>query len=146
MVIEGEMSGGAGMLATFLDYGPLRPARRRFSATDPATGCRCRRSLLGMAEEADHDDLTLREAIELHLRAMRAKRCARRSLETLEEETARHLADWLARPLASLRRHEIASRHEDLTAASGPYLANRVMQQLRAAGQFVSLAASASIV
>jgi integrase len=75
---------------------------------------------------------TLAEAIELHLRAMRAKGCAPRSLETLREETARHLGDWLERPLASLRRHEVATRHEELGERSGPYLANRVMQQLRA--------------
>lgn len=75
---------------------------------------------------------TLATAIELHVRAMRAKRCTARSIETLREETARHLADWLERPLASLRRHEVATRHETLTAASGPYVANRVMQQLRA--------------
>ena len=75
---------------------------------------------------------TLLEAIELHLRAMRAKGCARRSIDTLVEETERHLGDWFARPLAGLRRHEVATRHEELTEASGPYLANRVMQQLRA--------------
>ena len=75
---------------------------------------------------------TLREAIALHLRAMRAKACSARSLETLQEETARHLGDWLERPLATLRRHEVATRHEALTDERGPYVANRVMQQLRA--------------
>jgi integrase len=78
------------------------------------------------------EGLTLGQAIELHLRAMRAKRCRPRSLETLREETARHLGDWLARPLASLSRHEVATRHEELTEGSGPYVANRVLQQLRA--------------
>lgn len=78
------------------------------------------------------EEPTLADAIGLHLRAMRAKGCSRRSLETLQEETARHLADWLPRPLSSLSRHEVAERHEALTEASGPYLANRVMQQLRA--------------
>lgn len=82
---------------------------------------------------ADRDpEPTLAEAIGLHLRAMRAKGCAPRSLATLEEETARHLGDWFERPLASLRRHEVATRHELLSDTSGPYLANRVMQQLRA--------------
>jgi integrase len=78
------------------------------------------------------DSPTLRQAIDLHLRAMRAKRCARRSVETLREEAARHLADWFDRPLAELTRHEVATRHEQLSESSGPYLANRVMQQLRA--------------
>ena len=63
---------------------------------------------------------------------MQAKGCAPRSVDTLVEETSRHLGDWMERPLASLRRHEVATRHEALTGASGPYLANRVMQQLRA--------------
>ena len=78
------------------------------------------------------DGPTFRQAIEWHLRAMRAKRCTPRSMTTLHEETHRHLADWLDRPLTSLSRHEVALRHEALTADSGPYLANRVMQQLRA--------------
>jgi hypothetical protein len=73
--------------------------------------------------------LTLAEAIELHLRAMRAKRCRPRSLETLREETARHLGDWLERPLAELTRDQVATRHGDLSEGSGPSVANRVMQQ-----------------
>lgn len=75
---------------------------------------------------------TLAEAIELHLRAMRAKGCVSRSRDAFRDECARHLADWLERPLDSLRRHEVASRHERLSDTSGPWLANRVMQQLRA--------------
>ena len=35
-------------------------------------------------------------------------------------------------PLASLTRDEVATRHELLTERSGPYLANRVLQQFRA--------------
>jgi integrase len=81
---------------------------------------------------SEDDGPTLRKAIALHVRAMRAKACSTRSIATLEEETARHLGDWLKRPLVSLRRHEVATRHEALTDQSGPYVANRVMQQLRA--------------
>ena len=76
---------------------------------------------------------TLALAIDWHLRAMRAKGCSSRSLEALAVETHLHLGDWFERPLARLRRAEVAERHEALTAASGPYLANRVMAQLRAA-------------
>ena len=76
--------------------------------------------------------MTLAEAIEVHLRAMRAKDCAPRSMEAFVEECARHLADWLDRPLASLSRNEVAVRHEELTERCGPYLANRVLQQFRA--------------
>ncbi len=80
----------------------------------------------------DHPAITLTGAIELHLRAMRAKGCAARSMEVFRIECARHLHDWLDRPLATLTRHEVAERHEDLTARSGPYLANRVLHQFRA--------------
>ncbi len=78
------------------------------------------------------DGLTLADALEMHLRAMRAKACSRRSVDTLREECARHLGDWLARPLASIARNECAVRHEDLSERSGPYVANRVLQQFRA--------------
>lgn len=75
---------------------------------------------------------TLAVATQMHVTAMEAKRCAPRSIETLREEVARHLADWCERPLASISRNECALRHEQLTRESGPYLANRVMQQFRA--------------
>jgi hypothetical protein len=77
-------------------------------------------------------DPTLAEAIEMHLRAMRAKGCAARSMEAFRDECARHLAGWLARSLGSIRRNECAVRHEELTDRCGPYLANRVLQQFRA--------------
>jgi integrase len=75
---------------------------------------------------------TLAEAIELHLRAMRAKGCAPGSMTALQEACARHLGLWMERPLSSLRRHEVATRHEDLTDSSGPYCANSVMAHFRA--------------
>ena len=77
-------------------------------------------------------EITLSDAIELHLRAMRAKGCAARSMDAFSDECAHYLSDWLDRPLASLRRHEVAERHEALTESSGPYLANRVLHQFRA--------------
>ena len=38
----------------------------------------------------------------MHLRAMRAKRCTARSMETLREECTRHLADWLPRCIRNI--------------------------------------------
>jgi integrase len=78
------------------------------------------------------ETLTLAYAIELHLRAMRAKRCSPRSLESVSEESARHLGDWLERPIASISRNECALRHEHISDHSGPHVANRVMRQFRA--------------
>ncbi len=75
---------------------------------------------------------TLARALDWHLRAMRAKACRPRSVETLTEEVHRHLSDWLERPLDTLTRDEVATRHETLTETSGPYLANRVLHHLRA--------------
>ena len=39
---------------------------------------------------------------------MKAKRCAERSIATIREESERHLADWLKRPLGSITRNECA--------------------------------------
>jgi len=71
-------------------------------------------------EHEEYPEPTLAEAIELHLRAMRAKACAPRSMQALQEGCARHLGPWMERPLSSLRRNEVATRHEDLTATNGP--------------------------
>jgi integrase len=91
-----------------------------------------RRHPLEPAIQMPSEPLTLARAIEMHLRAMRAKLCSPDSLELLTEETARHLGDWLERPLASISRNECALRHESISADSGPYVANRVLQQFRA--------------
>jgi integrase len=76
--------------------------------------------------------VTLREAIEYHQAAMRAKRCAARSVETVREECERHLSDWLGRSLSSITRNECARRHEKVTEESGPYAGNRALQAFRA--------------
>lgn len=76
--------------------------------------------------------VTLDEAIGYHQAAMRAKRCAGRSIATIREESERHLADWLDRPLASISRNECAQRHERITEKAGPYAANRALQHFRA--------------
>lgn len=76
--------------------------------------------------------VTLSQAVEMHLAAMRAKRAAQRSMETIREEADRHLSDWLERPLSSISRNECAQRHERITERSGPYAANRALQHFRA--------------
>jgi integrase len=77
-------------------------------------------------------ETTLAQAIEWHQTAMRAKQCAPRSIETILEESARQLADWMQRPLASITRNECAQRHERITKSSGPHAANRALTQFRA--------------
>ena len=73
----------------------------------------------------------LAEAIEWHQTAMRAKQCAPRSIETIREESERHLGDWIGRALASITRHECAQRHERITKAFGPHAANRALAQFQ---------------
>ncbi len=72
---------------------------------------------------------TLRQAIEWHVTSMKARRCAPLSMSTLRDSLARHLGDWLDRPLSSIRASECASRHQKI---AGRYAANRVMQAFRA--------------
>lgn len=76
--------------------------------------------------------VTLEEAIGFHQTAMKAKRCAPKSIETVRLECERHLKDWLGRPLSSITRNECAQRHEKITAESGPYAGNQVLQAFRA--------------
>lgn len=76
--------------------------------------------------------VTLDEAIEFHQAAMRAKRCAPKSIATIRDEAENHLADWLSRPLAAITRNECAQRHERITEQAGPYAANRALQHFRA--------------
>ncbi|MEM6675260.1 MAG: integrase family protein [Planctomycetota bacterium] len=77
-------------------------------------------------------ETTLDEAIEWHVTAMKAKRCAERSMATIREEGERHLADWLKRPLSSITRNECAQRHQRITERAGPYATNRALQHFRA--------------
>lgn len=76
--------------------------------------------------------VTLAEAIDMHLSSMRARRCAARSMNVIQEECERLLSDWLARPLATITPNECAKRHERITERNGPYAANRALQHFRA--------------
>ena len=75
---------------------------------------------------------TFEEAIQMHIAAMKAKRCAQGSMDSVIEESDRHLSDWLNRPLSTVTRNECATRHERITENSGPYAANQALQQFRA--------------
>lgn len=81
---------------------------------------------------------TLQDALDLHLAKMRKDESRPRSIEAVENETKKHLSEWLDRPLASITRTDVRERHEKLTEGSGVYLANRVMRHLRAAWNTLS--------
>ncbi len=48
--------------------------------------------------------VTLRQALDIHLRRLEAKDASERTKETLQDEVPRHLGDWLDRPLIEIRR------------------------------------------
>lgn len=101
---------------------------------------------------------TFGEALAVHVDRLRRKGGQPRSIEVIERECAKHLSDWLERPLREITRTEARERHERLTEkrplhereheddeddddcdkrpdrrrAGGGYLANRVMRHVRA--------------
>ena len=83
--------------------------------------------------EEKASETTLAEAIEWHVAAMQAKDCAPRSIECMREDTVRHLGDWMARPLHTIKRWECVERHEKVTREAGSYAANRALANFRAA-------------
>lgn len=76
---------------------------------------------------------TFRDALDLHLSKMRRDGRRARSIEVIDSEAKKYLADWIDRPLASITRTDARERHEKLSDKNGTYLANRVMRHLRAA-------------
>lgn len=76
--------------------------------------------------------VTLAEAVEMHSSAMLAKGTTERSIQTIHNEIARYLGDWLRRPLAEITPNDCAQRHVRITKNNGPYAANRAFSCLRA--------------
>lgn len=74
-------------------------------------------------------DMTLQQALEIHLRRM--ERRGKVSMKLVDDEMHLHLADWLNRPLAQITRGDCAARHNRITRR-GPQTADRVMRHLRA--------------
>lgn len=97
---------------------------------------------------------TFGDALALHINRLRSKGGRPRSIDTIEREVAKHLSDWLGRPLAEISRTDCRERHKLLTMKreheaedadddegeeerapamiGGSYLANRVMRHVRA--------------
>lgn len=78
------------------------------------------------------NQVTLAQALAMHLDDMRASDCSPRSIEMMEDEVGRFFADWLGKSLASITGDECRGRHRRITADSGPYAANRALRQFRA--------------
>ena len=68
---------------------------------------------------------TLRDAMEMHLRAMRNSGCAQRSIETMELELPRLMSEWMDQPIANLKRSHLRERHDHYVDAGKPFQARR---------------------
>lgn len=71
---------------------------------------------------------SLNAAIDEHVQGMRGNPA---TAKQLRRELERHVGDWLSRPVVSITRDELITRHRKITAV-GPYVANRVARELRA--------------
>lgn len=76
--------------------------------------------------------ITLRLALDKHLDRMRRAQRSPRGIGTIETETEKYLEGWLPRALEAITRTDCRERHEAITDAHGPYIANRVLRHLRA--------------
>lgn len=87
---------------------------------------------------------TLRDAMNAHIARMRKKRRSERSIQTLEWELGKHLAESLDRPLAELAGPALVELHDRIKAqtrprrgsnpanATGAPLANRIIRHVSA--------------
>ncbi len=88
-------------------------------------------------KQAADRGMTLTEAITKHTERMVRRSAQPGSVKVLREELEKHLASWLTRPLGDLDPAVVRARHLELSikhsdGRGGPYLANRVMRNLRA--------------
>lgn len=83
-----------------------------------------------LSRERKHGQ-TLREAFAVHLAKMRAARRAS-GVATMEREMP-YVASLLDKPLAAIDRTMLRKEHRRITEECGPFVANRVMRQVRAA-------------
>lgn len=77
--------------------------------------------------------VTLAQAVELHIARLEAKGGSQRTVDSMRDETRRHLGDFRPRPLREITRSDARRRHERLSKRNGPYVANRLMRCMRAA-------------
>lgn len=75
---------------------------------------------------------TLRKALDLHVRAMRNDGCAERSIETIESEIPRLMADFMDRPIVEIKRSTLRELHDRIVDEGKPFLARRIKAQVSA--------------
>lgn len=84
-------------------------------------------------EQERAQSLTLREALDIQIANMKARRRTPRSLQTIRTETEKYLGRerWLDRPLIGITREQCRALHQRITTNNGPYIANRILRHLR---------------
>lgn len=75
---------------------------------------------------------TLRDALVMHVRAMRNSGCADRSIETIESELPRLLGEQMDRPIVEIKRSTLRELHDRLVDEGKPFLARRIKAQVSA--------------
>jgi integrase len=75
---------------------------------------------------------TLRDALAMHVRAMRNDDCAERSIETIESEIPRLLPEFMDRPIVDIKRSTLRELHDRLVDEEKPFLARRIKAQVSA--------------
>lgn len=92
-----------------------------------------------LASEAGEAGFTLKQALELHDKRLRAARRSERTIDGYRDNIERYMADWLHSPLRKLTRTMVRQRHEKITKTAGKrkgqtgtYAANAAMRALRA--------------
>ena len=127
-VVQGRVGGRQSRRAIGA-LGDLRDDRRRW--TTALARLRAKELLGDMAAGVDPNaetcaagaepsGPTLRDALEAHLARMRKKQRAPRSIETIEAEVTKYLADWLDRPIVELTGTRLAELHEAIKTAARP--------------------------
>ncbi len=75
---------------------------------------------------------TLAQALDEHVANMRADGCVDLSIDDMRYMMGRLLADWMKRPLVTIRRSDCIDRHRKVTEENGATTANRLMRMIRA--------------
>jgi integrase len=77
-------------------------------------------------------DITLQQAMELHIEKLRREEGSNITIAGYEESVERYLSDWRNRPLIEMTRSAITDRHTRIGKNHGKVTANRTMRNYRA--------------
>lgn len=131
-IVQRDLPGGRTRRVTIGRHGPWTAEQARKHARELVVKMDKGEDPNAAKRAAAARGVTLATAMALHVQRLRAKKASPRTIEGLEYETRRYLADWLGRPLAEISKTDCRKRHERITRDAGPYAANRALRSLRA--------------